>query len=258
LGRPRRRLDDQTLERLAAEGREFLREIDGLGRSVALATRARWTPPDQAYGSRDVAELVATERGSLVVPSNGGDDSYVVLDPEWLAEYGLAAKITFGVLTEAEMLAAIRGNRRLALFMAPVVGERLRSLPRSSEPDELEAARGFLEQLADAIYPRTHGRHSEWDRAAVDELFRQRLDVQRAAQATYRRSGQLPGSQLLPVIVDDKATTMVTIEDASWPAESAWRFLEAFLGASRRTLERRRSPQQPPARQRKRKPRRRT
>jgi hypothetical protein len=210
---------EASLDRLAAQSQEFLEAIRGWGRPLALRTR-----------------LPSPQTGTATEDTFG-------LDPQFLEAYGLQNKLYWGVFTDEESLAVIRRDRRLLPFAIRRVTEKLTAAARNVEPTDLESTRAFLESLAEAILPRTHGRFSDLDPDEVRALFDERLSLNRKAQDRYRASGEFPPPHVLPVFLttpdtDGEAGERVTIDDPEWPTEATWIFLEHFLSTPRATLER--------------------
>jgi len=226
----RHRLTEDEEERLAEQGQKYLDDVRGLGRPLALQTAPAMDddPP----------------------PAPGAD----WLDASWVRRYGETTQVFFErAATEAEALELVRRDRRLAPLLKLRIEKKLTQLARAVEPRELQTLHQFFVALA-AAFRRRRGRLSDWDRARVRPMFEERQRLLMGYQQEFRRTGKLPPVEALPVFEMDDGE-FVTTEHDDWPTLATRKFLEAFLDAKPRTLERYMT--SAPRRRRPRKPRRR-
>jgi hypothetical protein len=126
------------------------------------------------------------------------------------------------------------------------------------EPKELRTLHRFFADLADTFFP-GKGKRSDWDPERLRAFraeFEECRDLFRAYQQEFRATGKLrpPGPNEYPENVDPRMFAVfdrerkdedgkpypdrVTIDSDDWPTEATWEFLETYLDAKRRTLER--------------------
>jgi hypothetical protein len=176
--------------------------------------------------------------------------------PEWFDQYaerkandGEWFKRLEGIgaqpFTDAEALAIVRQDRRYAAGLKFRVEDHLVKISHAIKPGELAASQRFFHDLDDALGP-GRGTPSEFDRAQIRRLRDGRRQKLIELQAEYRRTGEMPPVEVLPIFdrevkEEDGTTSLVRVSierDDDWPTLANWAYLEALLApANRRTLE---------------------
>lgn len=215
----------------------------------------------------DAAEFAEAVPDTVVVRRKARR-GYTVVDPRWLASYTRSSQMHFGLLedganewlallsrlqdrpgerppfprlSDEDALRLVQEERKLlghASFKA-LVCARLDHAAAEEEPSAIEELSAFFAGLSAAVTwrPPGRGQHRELDAERVTALYRQRLARNRRVKKTYRQTGEVPASHLLPVLEDPKRGRHVTIEERTWPEFAAWTWLAHALGEPRAKLQ---------------------